>query len=260
MLPVEDLSCWPSGMLRVDNLSAGVRDTTILSDITFELPSGGITAIIGPSGCGKSTLLKTLVHLIDGSNFWYRGAVTYGALDLLNAPQHQHSFLRRHIAYINQFPGAFPGSVLDNVLLPLKYWMPGARDAQARAEEALRSVKLWKEVSMRLNMDARALSSGQLQRLSIARALVINSPILLLDEPTAFIDPTNTMFFEELIWGLKGDRDILIVTHNMQQAARVSDKAMFMMLGRLVEFGDTNAIFMNPSEKLTEDYVSGRFG
>jgi len=260
MLEGDSRMIWPAGTLRVDHLSVTIGTRTILQDVSVELPARRVTAIIGPSGCGKSTLLKALVHLIDSPHVDYEGTATYGAIDLLRCPENQLSNLRRQIAYINQFPVAFPGTIYDNVLLPLKYWWPQASDSHERAERALRAVRLWDELSPRLAEDASTLSSGQLQRLAIARALVVESPVLLLDEPCAFVDPLNASAFEELVWELKEDHDVLIVTHNMQQAARVSDSALFMMLGRLVEFADTKSMFLNPKEKLTEDYVTGRFG
>jgi len=251
---------WPSATLRVNHLSITIGQRKILSDFSFEVPKHGLTAIIGPSGCGKSTLLKALVHLIDRPDVQYEGSATYGSVDLLNFPNDRLGTLRRHIAYIHQSPAAFPGSVLDNVILPLRYWLPRARDLRERAERALRSVRLWDELSGRLGDDASELSSGQLQRLSVARALVIESPVLLLDEPCASVDPIATTSIEALLWEIKYQRSVLIVTHNMQQAARISDRTLFVMLGRLVEFADTNTMFMNPREKLTEDYVTGRFG
>jgi phosphate transport system ATP-binding protein len=233
----------------------------VLHGITLDVPERQVTALIGPSGCGKSTFVRSInrmndiipdAHgegtvLIDGRNVY--GKET----DVVE--------LRRRVGMVFQKSNPFPKSIYDNVAYGLR--INGTRNKRAldeTVETSLTRAALWDEVKDRLHASAFALSGGQQQRLCIARALAIDPEILLMDEPASALDPIATTKIEELIYELKSNYTIVIVTHNMQQAARVSDRTAFFMLGRLVEYGDTKTIFMNPKEKMTEDYVTGRFG
>ena len=233
-----------------------------LQGITVGMRPNLVTAFIGPSGCGKSTFLRTLNRmndiipgtrvegevLIDGKNIYAPG------VDVVA--------LRRRVGMVFQKSNPFPKSIFENVAYGLRInSMAGSRaELQGRVEESLRAAAIWDEVKDRLHESALALSGGQQQRLCIARALAVKPEILLMDEPASALDPIATQRIEELIYALKAQYTIVIVTHNMQQAARVSDFTAFFWLGKLVEFGPTDKIFTNPSEKLTEDYVTGRFG
>ncbi len=233
-----------------------------LEDITIGVLPNLVTAFIGPSGCGKSTFLRTLNRmndiiagtrvegrvLIDGHDIYARGS------DVVR--------LRRRVGMVFQKSNPFPKSIFENVAYGLRInGLAKTRAAlQARVEESLRAAAIWDEVKDRLHESALALSGGQQQRLCIARALAIEPEILLMDEPASALDPIATQHIEELIYQLKARYTIVIVTHNMQQAARVSDRTAFFWLGRLVEYAPTEQIFTNPAEKLTEDYVTGRFG
>ena len=233
-----------------------------LESITLGIKPNVVTAFIGPSGCGKSTFLRTLNRmndiipgtrvegqvLIDGDDIYRNGS------DVVR--------LRRHVGMVFQKSNPFPKSIFENVAYGLR--INGlARDRSAlhaRVEDSLRAAAIWDEVKDRLHESALALSGGQQQRLCIARALAIKPEILLMDEPASALDPIATQRIEELVYQLKAQYTIVIVTHNMQQAARVSDQTAFFWLGRLVEYAPTDQIFTNPAEKLTEDYVTGRFG
>jgi phosphate transport system ATP-binding protein len=233
-----------------------------LENISIAIRPNLVTAFIGPSGCGKSTFLRTLNRmndiipatrvegevLIDGRNVY--------------APGTDVVALRRRVGMVFQKSNPFPKSIYENVAYGLRIndMVKGRADLDARVEESLRQAAIWDEVKDRLQESALALSGGQQQRLCIARALAIKPDILLMDEPASALDPIATQRIEELVYQLKRDYTIVIVTHNMQQAARVSDHTAFFWLGRLVEFGATEKIFTNPTEKLTEDYVTGRFG
>ena len=233
-----------------------------LQGVTVGMRPNLVTAFIGPSGCGKSTFLRTLNRmndiipgarvegevLIDGKNIYAPG------VDVVA--------LRRRVGMVFQKSNPFPKSIFENVAYGLRInSMAGSRaELQSRVEESLRAAAIWDEVKDRLHESALALSGGQQQRLCIARALAVKPEILLMDEPASALDPIATQRIEELIYDLKAQYTIVIVTHNMQQAARVSDFTAFFWLGKLVEFGPTDKIFTNPSEKLTEDYVTGRFG
>jgi len=225
------------------------------------VPERQVTALIGPSGCGKSTFVRSInrmndiipdAHgegtvLIDGRNVY--GKET----DVVE--------LRRRVGMVFQKSNPFPKSIYDNVAYGLRInGTKNKRDLDETVEKSLTRAALWDEVKDRLHASAFALSGGQQQRLCIARALAIDPEILLMDEPASALDPIATTKIEELIYELKSNYTIVIVTHNMQQAARVSDRTAFFMLGKLVEYGDTKTIFMNPREKMTEDYVTGRFG
>ena len=233
-----------------------------LEDINIAIPAHLVTALIGPSGCGKSTFLRTLNRMNDiiaGTRV--TGRVLIDGADIY-APGTDVVALRRRVGMVFQKSNPFPKTVFDNVAYGVRInGLAASRaDLHERVEESLRSAALWDEVKDRLHESALALSGGQQQRLCIARALAVTPEILLMDEPASALDPIATQRIEELIYQLKSQYTIVIVTHNMQQAARVSDRTAFFWLGRLVEYGPTDAIFTNPREKLTEDYVTGRFG
>jgi phosphate transport system ATP-binding protein len=248
--------------IEVRNLNFYYGEKRALQDISLGIRPNVVTAFIGPSGCGKSTVLRTLnrMHevipgarvegdvLLDGENIYA------SAVDPVQ--------VRRTIGMVFQRPNPFPKSIFDNVAYGLRInGMAGSKsELHARVEDSLKAAAIWDEVKDRLNESALALSGGQQQRLCIARALAIKPDILLMDEPASALDPIATQRIEELVYQLKSDYTIVIVTHNMQQAARVSDRTAFFWLGRLVEYGPTDGIFTNPAEKLTEDYVTGRFG
>jgi phosphate transport system ATP-binding protein len=233
-----------------------------LETITITMPANLVTAFIGPSGCGKSTFLRTLNRMNDiipGARV--EGDVRIDGRDIY-AGGTDVVALRRRVGMVFQKSNPFPKSVFENIAYGLRLnGMAGSRsELQGRVEESLRAAAIWDEVKDRLHDSALALSGGQQQRLCIARALAIKPEVLLMDEPASALDPIATQRIEELIYQLKATYTIVIVTHNMQQAARVSDYTAFFWLGKLVEFGATDKIFTNPGQKLTEDYVTGRFG
>jgi phosphate transport system ATP-binding protein len=233
-----------------------------LENINIAIPSKLVTAFIGPSGCGKSTFLRTLNRMNDiipGTRV--EGKVLIEGDDIYR-PGTDVVALRRRVGMVFQKSNPFPKSIFENVAYGLRInGMARSRaDLQGRVEESLQAAAIWDEVKDRLHDSANALSGGQQQRLCIARALAIKPEIVLMDEPASALDPIATQRIEELIYQLKTEYTIVIVTHNMQQAARVSDRTAFFWLGRLIEHGPTDRIFTNPSEKLTEDYVTGRFG
>jgi phosphate transport system ATP-binding protein len=233
-----------------------------LEDITMGVQPNVVTALIGPSGCGKSTFLRTLNRMNDiipGTRV--DGEVRIEGTDIYG-PASDVVALRRRVGMVFQKSNPFPKSIFENVAYGLRInGLAGSRsDLHGRVEDSLKAAALWEEVKERLNESALALSGGQQQRLCIARALAVKPDVLLMDEPASALDPIATQRIEELIYRLKTDYTIVIVTHNMQQAARVSDRTAFFWLGRLVEYAPTDRIFTNPSEKLTEDYVTGRFG
>ncbi len=233
----------------------------VLDSISLNIPANQVTALIGPSGCGKSSLLRSFNRM----NELLDDAVTEGdvLLDELNiyGPGVDLAELRRRVGIVFQKPNPFPLSVYENVAFGLRLQgVNSSRQLDELVEEALVKAALWQEVKERLFDNALTLSGGQQQRLVIARAIAIEPEVLLLDEPASALDPISTLKIEELIYELKQHYTIVIVTHNMQQAARVSDFTAFMNLGRLVEFNTTNRIFTDPSEPQTEDYITGRFG
>jgi phosphate transport system ATP-binding protein len=233
-----------------------------LEDITIQIPTHLVTAFIGPSGCGKSTFLRTLNRMNDiiaGTRV--EGKVAIEGRDIYAAGTDVVA-LRRRVGMVFQKSNPFPKTIFENVAYGVRInGMASTRaELHERVEESLRSAAIWDEVKDRLHDSALALSGGQQQRLCIARALAITPEILLMDEPASALDPIATQRIEELIYQLKARYTIVIVTHNMQQAARVSDRTAFFWLGKLVEYGATDQIFTNPGQKLTEDYVTGRFG
>lgn len=247
--------------ISVRDLSVSLAGKTVLDNISLDIPSNQVTALIGPSGGGKSSLLRSFNRM----NELVDEAITTGEvwLDQLNIyrPGIDLAELRRRVGIVFQKPNPFPLSVYDNVAFGLRLQgVNHPRQLDELVEEALVKAALWPEVKERLFDNALTLSGGQQQRLVIARAIAIEPEVLLLDEPASALDPISTLKIEELIYELKQHYTIVIVTHNMQQAARVSDFTAFMNLGRLVEFNTTNRIFTDPSEPQTEDYITGRFG
>jgi phosphate transport system ATP-binding protein len=232
-----------------------------LHDITMNIPRQRVTAFIGPSGCGKSSLLRCfnrMNDLIDGART--EGEVLLGGQDIygrgIDVPR-----LRQAVGMVFQKPNPFPKTVYENVAYGLRLQgVNKRRELDEKVEWALKAAALWDEVRDRLQESAGSLSGGQQQRLVIARAIAIEPEVLLLDEPASALDPISTLKIEELIYSLKSDYSIVIVTHNMQQAARVSDYTAFMYMGDLIEYGDTDTIFTRPRKKQTEDYITGRYG
>ncbi|QHM74597.1 Phosphate import ATP-binding protein PstB 3 [Mixta theicola] len=247
--------------LTINHLSLWYGDKQALDDISLPIPKHRITALIGPSGCGKSTLLRCCNRMNDViDNCRTEGEIW---LDRRNILQEESdlSALRRRIGMVFQRPNPFPKSIYENVVYGLR--LQGVRDRRIlneAVERALRAAALWPEVKDCLRQNALTLSSGQQQRLVIARAIAIEPEVLLLDEPTSALDPISTLVIEELMATLKQHFTLILVTHNMQQAARVSDYTAFMHQGRLVEFADTDTLFTTPKQRRTEDYITGRFG
>ena len=235
--------------------------TQALKNINIEIPERSITALIGPSGCGKSTFLKTLNRMNDLiPTVRIEGTVTYGGQDIF-APSVDVNDLRKEIGMVFQKPNPFPMSIYDNIAYgPRTHGIKNKIQLDDIVEEALQGAAIWDEVKDRLKKSALGLSGGQQQRLCIARALAVKPKVLLMDEPTSALDPISTSKIEDLTQQLKKDYTIIMVTHNMQQAVRISDNTAFFLLGELVEFGDTEQMFSQPQDKRTEDYITGRFG
>lgn len=249
--------------LEVKDLNFYYGNLKALKNINLKIPTKKITALIGPSGCGKTTLLRCFNRMHDlypGSR--YEGSIILypDGINILS-PKIDLLDLRRRVGMVFQRPNPFPKSIFENVAYGLRVnGVKNRKLIEEKVEWALRSAALWDEVKDRLNANAYSLSGGQQQRLCIARAIAIEPDILLFDEPTSALDPISTSKIEELLMTLKEKLTIIIVTHNMQQAARVSDYTGFMYLGELIEFDKTQKIFTVPSQKLTEDYITGRFG
>ena len=259
--PTESLEQAPA-KIDVSALNFYYGTRRVLEDIHVKIRPNEVTALIGPSGCGKSTFLRTLNRMNDivpGARV--EGAVTIDGHDIY-APSVDVVDLRRRVGMVFQKSNPFPKSIFDNVAYGLRInrLTRSREELGGRVESSLKSAALWDEVKDRLQTSALALSGGQQQRLCIARALAVEPEIVLMDEPASALDPIATQRIEELIYQLKSRYTIVIVTHNMQQAARVSDVTAFFWLGKLVECGRTNKMFTAPSEKLTEDYITGRFG
>ncbi len=247
--------------LKVEDLELHYGEKKALNAVNLEIPKTRVTAFIGPSGCGKSTLLRCfnrMNDLVEIANI--TGKILLDGDDIY-ARDVDVSALRRRVGMVFQRPNPFPKSIYENVAYGLRLQGINKRHIlDERVEWALKSAALWGEVSNRLNDSALGLSGGQQQRLVIARAIAIEPEVLLLDEPASALDPISTLKIEELIYELKSDYTIVIVTHNMQQAARVSDYTAFMYMGDMVEFGATDKLFTNPEKKQTEDYITGRYG
>ena len=230
-----------------------------LKNINIEIPEHSITALIGPSGCGKSTFLKTLNRMNDLiPTVKVTGEVMYNTQNIFDADVNS---LRKEVGMVFQKPNPFPMSIYDNIAYgPRTHGITNKVQLDEIVEKALRSAAIWDEVKDRLKKNALGLSGGQQQRLCIARALAVEPKVLLMDEPTSALDPISTSRIEDLAMELKKDYTIVIVTHNMQQAVRISDQTAFFLLGDLVEYGNTEEIFSQPRDKRTEDYITGRFG
>jgi len=242
-------------------LSLFYGEAQALNQINLRVPQKKVTAFIGPSGCGKSTLLRCFNRMNDLINtVTITGKINLLGEDIFD-PSVNVALLRRRVGMVFQKPNPFPKSIYDNVAYGLRIQGSFSKTVLDEAvEKALKASALWEEVKDRLNESALGLSGGQQQRLVIARAIAIEPEVLLLDEPASALDPISTLKIEELIFELKKDYTIVIVTHNMQQAARVSDYTAFMYLGDLIEFGDTKNLFTTPEKKQTEDYITGRYG
>lgn len=248
-------------VLNVRNLNLWYGKEQALTDVSVDIEAKKVTAVIGPSGCGKSTFLKVINRLIDlvpsahvkGEVWFYGQDILNGHINLVN--------LRTSIGMVFQKPNPFPKSIYDNVAYgPRIHGVKYRSQLEEIVEESLKQAALWEEVKDRLNQSAMSLSGGQQQRLCIARALANRPEVILMDEPTSALDPAATHRVEGLIRQLNEHYHIVIVTHNMQQAARVSDRTMFLLNGELVECGETDTIFTNPKDQRTEDYITGRFG
>ncbi len=250
-----------SSILSVENMCLWYGSHQALHDINIDIPEKSITALIGPSGCGKSTFLKTLNRmndLIPGVKI--TGSVKYKDMDIFD-PGVDVSELRRQIGMVFQKPNPFPMSIYDNIAYgPRTHGVRNKAKLDDIVERSLRGAAIWDEVKDRLKKNALGLSGGQQQRLCIARALAVEPDVLLMDEPTSALDPISTSKIEELAVELKEKYTIVIVTHNMQQAVRISDNTAFFLLGELVEYGNTEQMFSQPKDKRTEDYITGRFG
>jgi len=247
--------------IEVSKLNLYYSEKQALFDIGMQIPNKRVTAFIGPSGCGKSTLLRCFNRMNDlVENCRITGEVRIDEHNIYN--KHINvADLRRNVGMVFQKPNPFPKSIYENVAYGLR--LQGINDRRKldeAIEKALKGAALWDEVKDRLQENGMGLSGGQQQRLVIARAIAVEPEILLLDEPASALDPISTLKLEELIYELKSSYTIVIVTHNMQQAARVSDYTAFMYLGELIEYGDTSTIFTNPQQKKTEDYITGRYG
>lgn len=248
-------------VFEVKDLNLWYGKDQALKDLNLTFRQNEVTAIIGPSGCGKSTFIKTLnrmVELIPGVKI--SGEINYRNQNIFDS-KFQVEELRTKVGMVFQKPNPFPKSIYENVVYGPK--IHGIKDKETLnyiVEKSLRGAALWDEVKGRLPDNAYGLSGGQQQRLCIARSLAVEPDVILMDEPTSALDPKSTLKIEELIQELKKDYSIIIVTHNMQQAARISDKTVFLLDGEVIEYDDTEIIFSNPSDKRTEDYISGRFG
>ncbi|MDR1572422.1 MAG: phosphate ABC transporter ATP-binding protein PstB [Clostridiales Family XIII bacterium] len=246
--------------IAIERLNLHYGDSHILKDVSMAIAGRGATAIIGPSGCGKSTLLKSLNRMTDliprrriSGRVTLDGEDVYGAMDV--------NLLRKRVGMVFQRPNPFPMSVYDNVAFgPRTHGLRSRPKLDAIVEKALRDAAIWGELGDRLRKSALSLSGGQQQRLCIARALAAEPEVLLMDEPTSALDPISTAKVEDLVSRLKTEYSIIIVTHNMQQAARVSDTTAFFLLGEMVEHGETADLFSAPRDRRTEDYITGRFG
>ena len=247
--------------LNINKLNLYYGKKQALNDITMSIPKGQVTAFIGPSGCGKSTLLRCINRMNDlVDNCHISGEINLHGNNIYN--KHVDvAELRRKVGMVFQRPNPFPKTIYENVVYGLRITGENNRRVLDEAvERSLRSAALWNEVKDRLHDSALGLSGGQQQRLVIARAIAIQPEVLLLDEPTSALDPISTLTIEELINDLKKQFTVVIVTHNMQQAARVSDQTAFMYMGDLIEYSDTNTLFTTPHKKKTEDYITGRYG
>ena len=250
-----------SDIFTVHDLNLWYGPTQALHHVDMDIPEKSITALIGPSGCGKSTFLKTLDRMNDlVPGVRIEGTVEYDGKNIF-APDVDVNELRRQVGMVFQKPNPFPMSIYDNVAYgPRTHGVRNRAKLDEIVEQSLRSAAIWDEVKDRLKKNALGLSGGQQQRLCIARALAVEPRVLLMDEPTSALDPISTSKIEDLAMELKKRYTIVIVTHNMQQALRISDRTAFFLLGELIEYDDTERMFSTPTQKKTEDYITGRFG
>ena len=246
--------------IEIQNLDLFYGNFQALKSVNLSIPEHEVVAFIGPSGCGKSTLLKTLNHmndLVEGCRI--TGTVTLDGVDIYK--DFDVNLLRKQVGMVFQKPNPFPMSIYDNIAYgPITHGIRSRAKLNEIVEESLRAAAIWDEVKDRLKKDALGLSGGQQQRLCIARALAVKPTVLLMDEPTSALDPISTMKIEDLMSSLKQSYTIVIVTHNMQQALRISDKTAFFLLGEVIEYAPTDKLFNLPADKRTEDYITGRFG
>lgn len=247
--------------VKVENLNLYYGENHALKDVNMDIQENAVTAFIGPSGCGKSTFLKTLNRmndLVDGVRI--DGKVLLDGEDIYD-PSVDTTILRKKVGMVFQQPNPFPMSIYDNIAYgPIVHGIRDKKRLDQIVEESLRGAAIFDEVKDRLKKSAMGLSGGQQQRICIARALAVQPEVLLMDEPTSALDPISTAKIEELMEDLKKKYTVIVVTHNMQQATRVSDQTAFFLVGEMVEFGDTKQIFSYPQDKRTEDYITGRFG
>ena len=246
--------------IEIQNLDLFYGNFQALKSVNLSIPEHEVVAFIGPSGCGKSTLLKTLNRmndLVEGCRI--TGTVTLDGVDIYK--DFDVNLLRKQVGMVFQKPNPFPMSIYDNIAYgPITHGIHSRAKLNEIVEESLRAAAIWDEVKDRLKKDALGLSGGQQQRLCIARALAVKPTVLLMDEPTSALDPISTMKIEDLMSSLKQSYTIVIVTHNMQQALRISDKTAFFLLGEVIEYAPTDKLFNLPADKRTEDYITGRFG
>lgn len=248
-------------LFHIKNLSVFYGEKKAVNEVTIDIKKNTITALIGPSGCGKSTFLRSINRMNDLIHTTHNeGEIIYEDIDVLDN-KINIILLRKEIGMVFQKPNPFPKSIYNNIAHALRFYgLKNKQKLDEIVEESLKKVALWDEVKDRLDESALNLSGGQQQRLCIARTLAMEPKVLLLDEPSSALDPISNAKIEALILQLKKDYTIIIVTHNMQQASRISDKTAFFMNGEVVEYDDTKVIFTNPSEQKTDDYISGRFG
>lgn len=250
-----------ASIYKTENLNLWYGDKHALKDIQLDIKQNEVTAIIGPSGCGKSTYLKTLNRMVElVPSVRTTGEIHYRNRNILDK-SYQVEELRTKVGMVFQKPNPFPKSIYDNIAYgPRIHGIKNRKILDEIVERSLRGAAIWDEVKDRLHENAYGLSGGQQQRICIARCLAIEPDVILMDEPTSALDPISTLKVEELVQELKKDYSIIIVTHNMQQAARISDKTAFFLNGEVIEYDETDKIFSNPADQRTEDYVSGRFG
>ena len=247
--------------IEIQNLNLHYGATHALKNVSMDIEEKAITAFIGPSGCGKSTLLKCLNRMNDlVDNVCIEGKILLGGEDIYD-PKVDVTMLRKKVGMVFQQPNPFPMSIYDNIAYgPRIHGIKSRLQLDEIVEKSLRDAAIFDEVKDRLKKSALGLSGGQQQRLCIARALAVEPEVLLMDEPTSALDPISTLKVEELMENLKKQYTVVVVTHNMQQAARISDNTAFFLLGELIEFGTTDAVFKHPLKRKTEDYITGRFG
>lgn len=247
--------------IEVRDLDLFYGDFQALYSVNMDIKANEVTAFIGPSGCGKSTFIKTLNRMNDlVENCKITGSVKLDGVDIYQ-PSYDVNLLRKNVGMVFQNPNPFPMSIFDNIAYgPRTHGIKAKKDLEEIVERSLKNAAIWEEVKDKLNRNARSLSGGQQQRICIARALAVEPEVLLMDEPTSALDPISTMKIEDLVSELKEKYTIVMVTHNMQQAARVSDKTAFFLQGKVLEFGETDQIFNTPKNEETERYVTGRFG